>query len=89
MRVWNIYDPDCPEDAVYCGRGSQFGNRFEIGDWWPEMGRRMTRDDVCDRYRDEELPTIDVSELKGQDLKCFCKPKRCHVDDIFAKANGL
>lgn len=33
------------------------------------------------------LPTLDVSALRGKDLICFCKPKRCHCDPILIKAN--
>ena len=70
----------CPPGAIYCGRGSPYGNPFVIG-------RDGTRDEVCDRFECEVLPTLDVSALRGQDLKCFCKPKRCHVDPILRKAN--
>lgn len=77
-KVHNKYHKTAPSDAVYIGRGSPYGNPFVIG----EHG---TRDEVCDRFRDEILPTLDVSALIGKDLVCFCKPKRCHGDDILAK----
>ena len=66
--------------AVYIGRGSPWGNPFRIG---PDG----TRDDVCDRFEREILPTLDVSSLKGKDLVCFCAPHRCHGDAILRKAN--
>jgi hypothetical protein len=86
-RVYNSHNGDGPLSARYCGRGSPWGNPFVIGGWWPAKQRRMTRDDVCDRFRDEILPTLDVSELRGQSLECYCAPLRCHCDDIIRKAN--
>lgn len=91
-RVWNIRDPDCPPigmlNSVFCGRGSPYGNPFIIGAWWKEKQRKMTRDDVCDRFYSEALPGMDVSALRGKDLICYCKPARCHCDSILRKANG-
>jgi hypothetical protein len=65
-----------------------YGNPFVIGAWWPYMKRPMTRDDVCDRFRDEVLPNLDVSELRGKDLVCWCEPLRCHCNSILKKANS-
>jgi hypothetical protein len=86
-RVYNINRGDAPLSARYCGRGTPMGNPFVIGGWWPLKQRRMTRDDVCDRFRDETLPKLDVSEYRGVDLECHCAPLRCHCDDIIRKAN--
>lgn len=79
--VYNKHHKMAPADAVYCGRGSPYGNPFIIG-------VHGTRDEVCDRFEKEILPTLDVSALRGRDLVCFCKPKRCHCDPILVKANG-
>ena len=87
-KVYNRLWGDAPASARYCGRGTPWGNPFVIGAWWPAKRRRMSRDDVCDRFRDEILPTLDVSELRGVDLECNCAPLRCHCDDILRKANG-
>lgn len=80
-RVHNKYHKTAVKNAVYIGRGSKWGNPFPID-------ANNTRDEVCDRFRDEILPTLDVSSLKGKDLICFCKPRRCHGDDILRKANA-
>lgn len=80
-KVWNIKDTNVPRDAVFCGRGSLYGNPFVIG---PDG----TRDQVCDKFEKEILPWLDVSALRGKDLVCFCKPKRCHCDSILRKANA-
>jgi hypothetical protein len=80
-RVFNLYNPECPADAVYCGRGSAYGNPFVIG-------RDGDRDAVCDKFDAKVLPTLNVSPLRGKNLKCFCKPARCHCDSILRKANA-
>ena len=78
-RVYNRYKTH-PKDAVYCGRGSLYGNPFVIG-------KDGDRDEVCDKFEREVLPTLDVTALRGKDLVCFCKPQRCHCDAILRKAN--
>ena len=85
-RVWNKHRGGVPDDAVSIMRGSPYGNKFKIGDMW--MGRPMTRDDVCDRFECEVLPSLDVSALRGRHLLCCCKPRRCHGDPILRKANS-
>lgn len=79
-RVFNKHHGDAPRGAVYCGRGSPYGNPFVVG-------RDGDRDAVCDRFEREVLPGLDVRALRGKDLLCFCKPARCHCDAILAKAN--
>ena len=77
-RVHNMRNLPVLRGAVYIGRGSPWGNPFVIG-------KHGTRDEVCDRFRDEILPTLDLTPLIGKDLVCFCAPRRCHGDDILAK----
>lgn len=79
--VYNRYK-GAPKGSVYIGRGSPWGNPYVIG-------KHGTRDEVIDRYIAEVLPNLDVSELKGKNLVCFCKPARCHGDYLSAKANEL
>jgi len=78
-RVYNKRH-GAPVGAVYCGRGSPWGNPFRIG-------RDGDRDTVCNRFEAEILPLLDVRPLRGKDLVCFCKPLRCHCDAILRKAN--
>jgi hypothetical protein len=84
--VYNAHHRNAPPGAINIGRGSPYGNPFRIGDLW--HGRPMTRDDVCNRFECEVLPKLDVSTLRGCDLVCFCKPRRCHGDSILRKANA-
>jgi hypothetical protein len=68
-------------NSVYCGRGSPYGNPFIIG-------LHGDRDEVCNKFEEVVLPTLDVSDLIGKDLICFCAPQRCHCDSILKKANS-
>jgi hypothetical protein len=77
MRVHNKHHNTAPPDAVYIGRGSPWGNPFKIG-------VDGTRDEVCDRYEREVLPTLNLEQLRGHDLVCYCAPQRCHGDSIIA-----
>lgn len=78
-KVLNLHKDDC-RFAVYCGRGSKWGNPYPIHLF-------SGRDEVCDLFEQNILPNLDVSELRGKDLACFCAPKRCHCDAILKKAN--
>lgn len=86
-KVYNIHHKDTPKDAVYIGRGSPYGNPYVIGQPHPRTGRPMTRDDVCVLFERYIVPTLDLDELKGKDLVCYCKPKRCHGDILLREAN--
>lgn len=79
-RVLNKKTDAIPVGAVYCGRPSKYGNPFVLG-------KDGDRNQVCDRFEAEILPSLDVSELRGKDLVCFCAPARCHCDAILEKAN--
>lgn len=79
-KVYNRYT-GFPKEAVYIGRGSPWGNPFIIG-------QHGTREDVIRQFEEEILPTLDVENLRGKDLVCFCSPKACHGDSIIKKANG-
>lgn len=78
LRVHNKHHQTAPAGSVYIGRGSPWGNPFVIG-------IHGNRDEVCDRFEAEILPTLDLSPLKGKHLVCYCKPRRCHGDAIRAK----
>lgn len=86
-KVHNKYHNTAPANAVYIGRGSPYGNLFIIGAPHPETGLPMTRNDVCNLFEQRILPSLDVSDLKGKDLLCYCKPKRCHGDSLLQAAN--
>lgn len=76
MRVLNKHHGNIPRDAVYIGRGSQWGNPFVIG-------RDGNREEVIEKYRNHLLfddMVLEVKELIGKDLVCYCAPQACHGD---------
>jgi hypothetical protein len=81
-RVWNKNRDRYPPNTKYIGRGSPYGNPFEIG-------VHGNRDQVCDRFEREILPTLDVTPLVGYDLLCFCRPLRCHGEPIIRKCEAI
>jgi hypothetical protein len=84
-RVLNKKTDRIPEDAVYVGRPTVFGNPFL-------MHGESDRDRVCDAYEEHiylhrEICERVKRELRGKDLVCFCAPKRCHADTLLRIAN--
>jgi len=85
-KVYNKRDPNCPSDAIYIGRPSEWGNPYLIG---PDG----TRKEVIEQFR---ANIIGVSarvkkiqeKLKGKDLVCWCAPKACHGDVLLEIANS-
>lgn len=77
--VYNRHHGNAPHGAIYCGRGTPWGNPFKEG----------TRDQNCDDFEISVLPQLDVSALRGKDLICSCAPLRCHCDSILRKANRV
>jgi len=81
MRVWNKREKGIPANAIYVGRPSKWGNRYVIG-------RDGTRDEVIKKYEQWLAKSgLDVTELRGKDLVCWCKPKACHADVLMKLAN--
>ncbi|MCK9532509.1 MAG: DUF4326 domain-containing protein [Gammaproteobacteria bacterium] len=75
--ILNKHLDQIPEDAIYIGRGSKWGNPFKIG----VDGSRSQVIFLYEEWlktQDELIDSID--ELKDKSLVCFCKPKPCHGD---------
>ena len=84
-RVYNLKTDIVPEDAVYIGRPSKYGNPFVIG---PD-GTRLS---VIKKYKQWLLSNPKLlesvrKELRGKDVVCFCSPKLCHGDVLLELAN--
>lgn len=72
------------EYEVYIGRGSIWGNPFEIG-------KDGTRKQVIEKYEEYLLNNpnllIKLPELKNKVLGCWCSPLACHGDILVKYAN--
>jgi Domain of unknown function (DUF4326) len=61
---------------VYIGRGSKWGNPFELGKDGP---RHYVIESYCFHYLPRKQSLIDaLPELEGKVLECYCVPERCH-----------
>ena len=85
-KVYNMHRKDAPDDAIYIGRPSMWGNPFEIG-------KDGTRSEVVAKYRAfiEGWPSarrLLIQELRNKDLVCWCSPHECHGDVLLELANA-
>ena len=78
-------DKNIPRDAVYIGRPGKWGNPARIGSGIP-------RDLAIELYKEylNRSPKllVDIRELRGKDLVCWCSPLPCHGDILLRLANG-
>lgn len=84
-KVLNKSKDFIPDDAVFIGRPSEFGNPFVIG-------KDGLRGEVIAKYESwirlqPELIVKAKRLLKDKDLVCFCSPKECHGDILLRIAN--
>jgi len=84
-KVYNKHMRNAPEDAVYVGRPSMWGNPFEIN-------KDTTREQAVAKFEAflAEAPQnyiVIKEQLKGKDLVCFCAPLPCHADILLRIAN--
>lgn len=79
-----------PENTVYVGRPSKWGNPFktadEFQDWLYRAGT-IQKDGVYGAGAGYRLAVM--TELPGKNLACWCSlDRRCHADVLFELANG-
>ncbi len=84
---------------VYIGRGSIFGNpytHYPLKDTMAQY-KVKTREESIEKFRvyfynrlkiDDDF-RLEVLELKGKVLGCYCKPKACHGDIIVEYLNEV
>jgi len=70
-----------PEGAVYVGRGSKWGNPCKVE-------RESQRADAVAWFEANVAQTLDVADLRGKDLACWCRlDQECHADVLLRLAN--
>jgi prephenate dehydrogenase len=82
-RVLNKHVDALPNDAIYVGRPTRYGNPFIIG-------RDGSRAEVIERYAatlHDRLRPDEIEALRGHDLVCWCAPQPCHADVLLHLAN--
>lgn len=69
-----------PSNTIYVGRPTKWGNPFTRADGGP-LGPAV-------RFACEVAPLLDVSELRGKNLACWCSlDQECHADVLLELAN--
>lgn len=92
-KVHNKYHKNVPEDAVYVGRPTIFGNPFSHLNGTKAQFQVVTREEAVSKYEEWVRTQPDLmrqirTTLKGKDLVCWCAPKSCHADVLLRIANG-
>ena len=91
-----------PENTIYVGRGSKWGNPFKVG----EMGFSLpdgtatfycrggaSAENVVSLFKRYTVPMwrgfgFDVAKLRGKNLACWCPlDQPCHADVLLELAN--
>jgi len=92
-RGWKM-----PDNTVYVGRPSKWGNPFKIGDGFPYFhSSPLNREDtikVFESYLESKLLDFTITdvrkELAGKNLACWCPlDKPCHADVLLKIANAV
>ena len=91
-----------PEGAIVVARPSKWGNPYWVGAWSPsylsattavsagDLGSRIeTVQEAVDLFAKHVAPWLDLSELRGLDLACWCPlDQPCHADVLLELANA-
>lgn len=79
--------PPIPDDAVYVGRPTKWGNPYVVG-------KDGTQEECVRHYRSwlslpaqADLRKTAREELQGKDLVCWCYPRPCHAEALLEVAN--
>ena len=84
-RGWRM-----PENAVYVGRPTRWGNPYPVEAFGREEAMRRFRllFERKAQCLSTEFPVPDIAELKGKNLACWCREDlACHADILIELAN--
>lgn len=79
-----------PENAIYVGRPTRWGNPYPVETFGREEAIRRFRI-LFERQQQglaTEYPVPDTADLRGKDLVCWCRDGvACHADVLLEYAN--
>ncbi len=81
-----------PANTVYVGRPTKWGNPYKVGDkfMFDIIDRSSAVYPLFESYIYQKLKTLDIKELQGKNLACWCPlDKPCHADILIKLANKL
>ena len=74
-----------PQNTVSVARPGKWGNPFPIAEYGRELAVRNYRRKLEGMAA---IGALDLSELRGKNLACWCKPgDPCHADVLLEMAN--
>ena len=95
MKVLNKHhfkNKSLPENTVYIGRGSKWGNPYSHLSGTKAEFKVASREEAIASYEtylmSNQSLLDSLHELKGKNLICYCSPKGCHGDLLLRLANG-
>jgi hypothetical protein len=93
LRITTVRNKKNNEEFdVYIGRGTRWGNPYEIGHGPGGDSRETVIEKYRQHFETEILPDPDrraaLLSLRGYRLGCFCAPLPCHGDIIAAYLNA-
>ncbi|MGZ8239524.1 MAG: DUF4326 domain-containing protein [Methylobacter sp.] len=77
-----------PDNTVYVGRPSKWGNPFAIEKYGREQAVRMFRNYIGHPNSPLGFEPEEIEQLRGKNLMCWCPfDKPCHADVLLEIAN--
>jgi hypothetical protein len=77
-----------PDNTVYVGRGSKFGNAFTVEQYGREKAVQMFRDYIGHPNSPHGFVPEEIAQLQGKNLACWCREDQaCHADVLLDMAN--
>lgn len=93
MKILNKHYDEIPEDAVYIGRGSKWGNPYSHLEGTTAEYVVDSREEAVRLYeeyvRSNQELYLSLPELVGKDLVCYCSPNLCHGEVLRKLALSL
>lgn len=83
-----------PDNTVYVGRPTKWGNPFKVGDKHPKFMRPLDHEECYEFFKElvskrpPEFFAHVKEDFRGKDLACWCSlDKPCHADVLLKIAN--
>lgn len=82
-----------PDNTLYVGRPTKWGNPYLVGTQLASNRPPLSAEDAMIAYgeafsRLSKLRKLNIEELRGKNLACFCKlSEPCHADVLLEIAN--
>jgi hypothetical protein len=77
-----------PENTIYVGRPTEWGNPYYVGYKGCAEEPLMTREEAIECFKQYRLPDLDLEPLRGKNLACWCPlTLPCHADILLSVIN--